>query len=109
MSHFLKAGDKGQAPTVPYAVRGNVVSLSERRPAVALVEDPETPDLSGEVDQLARELRDLQSRLEYLRGAVEPHSLAGSVLGLMGNNAEEIRTQIRPLRAALKSREGDAA
>jgi hypothetical protein len=109
MPHSLRPGDKGQAPTVPYAVgrgeQGDVVRLSDRRPSVAAVEQPAAPDLSHEVDQLASELSNLQARLAYLQGALDLHSPPASVVGRMGNSAEEIREEIRPLREALKDQE----
>jgi hypothetical protein len=71
----------------------------------------ETPDQLAKVQSsLAEHLQQVQSDLAYLAGAVEPESLASAVVGAMGNAAEEIREQLRPLRTALRDdRGGDAA
>lgn len=69
----------------------------------------QVPDLDGEVTELAAEVTAIQSRLAYLSGAVDGRSLAGSLVGLVGNSAEEMRRQIRPLRQALKDEGGGAA
>jgi hypothetical protein len=93
------------------AGRDNVVELSEKRKGTRTLVStaPVVPDPVLHLEQLSREVNNLQGRILYIRDCVEPDSLAGSLVGMVGNSAEEIRVQLRPLREALKPEGGDAA
>jgi len=97
-------------PTVPFSVVTDISQKRRERAGFEKLTVLETPavDLNDEVDAIGRELAAISTRLAFLAGAVDNDSLAGAVLGLIGNNAEEIRTQLRPLREALRDMDGAA-
>jgi hypothetical protein len=64
------------------------------------------PDLEQEVEDLSAALRIVESKLSYLRGAVDEMSLAARVLDVMGMSAAEVRHQVPALRQAIRDEAG---
>jgi len=87
MPHFPKAGDKGQAPTVPYAVgRDNVVPIGQKRAdKLAVLETPDA-DLIA-----ARERAD--RNLEALTGERAPFTPA-EARQTVARHIDEARTKL---------------
>lgn len=94
----VDAGDRVETPQL----------VAARDPRFPALPTQETEALLSVHSQIASHVRQLQSDLAYLQGAVERETLAAAVVGAMGNAAEEIREQLRPLREAL-TEQGDSA
>lgn len=86
-----------------YVSGQEVMPLSEAPVTKVSFEDP---DLEQEVEDLSAALRIVESKLNYLRGAVEEKALAARVLDVMGMSAAEVRHQVPALRQAIRDEAG---